>query len=326
MNSQLTSPIRTIVMTGATRGLGRAAAIKLLGDAPDVHLVVIARAESATAVQDLRHTSGNPHVSCVTADLSSLVSIRAAATVIKDELDRKVLPPLTGFIGNAGVQLLHATDASADGIEATFAVNVLANYAFVEELRDHFTGSARIVFTTSDTHFGDFKHNMAMVPAPRWRDPVALSAPGTADKADGAVAGRTAYSTSKLGLIYLTHALAARLLTGTKVFSFNPGLVPGTGLVRDSGAISRLAFRRIMPLMTLTPYARSVKMSGADLANAAIGPITAESGAYINGAQVEQSSPESYNPDRENALWNELTRLAHLLPAGRATSAEADHS
>lgn len=325
MNTQLTSPTRTIVMTGATRGLGKAAAIKLLGDAPEVHLVVIARAEPATAVEDLRHASGNPHVSCVTADLSSLASIRAAATEIKAELDRKVLPPLSGFIGNAGVQLLRATDASADGIEATFAVNVLANYAFVEELREYFTTSARIVFTTSDTHFGDFKHNMDLVPAPQWRDPIALSAPGTADNADGAVAGRTAYSTSKLGLIYLTHALATRLPTGTEVFSFNPGLVPGTGLVRDSGAISRFAFRRIMPLMTFTPYARSLKVSAADLANAAIGPITAHSGAYINGTQVEKSSPGSYNPDRENALWNELTRLAHVIPAGTTTSTRADH-
>lgn len=326
MNNQLISPTRSMVMTGATRGLGKVAAIKLLRQAPEVHLVVIARNGAAAVVQELRQASGNPHVSAVTADLTSLASIRAAATEIKDQLDRKVLPPLTGFIGNAGLQLLRATDASADGIEATFAVNVLANYVFVEELRERFTASARIVFTTSDTHFGDFKHNMGMVPAPRWRDPKALAGPGTADKADGAVAGRTAYSTSKLALIYLTHALATRLPAGIKVYSFNPGLVPGTGLVRDSGAISRFAFRRIMPLLTVTPYARSVKVSGADLAHAAINPLAADSGAYLNGAQAQRSSAQSYDLNRENALWDELTHLAHPSPSATPTApAHADH-
>jgi NAD(P)-dependent dehydrogenase (short-subunit alcohol dehydrogenase family) len=303
---------RAIVMTGATRGFGHVAAIKLLADAPDVQLVVITRSDSATTVAELSEASGNQHVSGVMADLSSLDSIRAAATTIKSDLARKELPPLAGFIGNAGLQLLRATDATVDGIEATFAVNVLANYVFVEELREHFTVPARIVLTTSDTHFGDFKHNMGLVAAPHWRDPSDLSAPGTGENPDSAVAGRTAYSTSKLGLIYLTHALAQRLPAGVDAFSFNPGLVPGTGLVRDSGPISRFAFRRIMPVMTLTPYARSLKVSSTDLAAAAIGPITAGTGSYINGANVEPSSSQSTDANREDALWEELTRLAHI--------------
>ncbi|MDQ6805871.1 MAG: SDR family NAD(P)-dependent oxidoreductase [Actinomycetota bacterium] len=298
-------------MTGATRGLGEVAAIKLLTDAPDVHLVLIARSDGANVAQELRERSANAHVSSVQADLSSLDSIRKASAEIKQDLDLEVLPPLSGFIGNAGLQLLRATDASSDGTEQTFAVNVLANYVFVDELRGHFRAPARIVLTTSDTHFGDFSHNMGMVPAPKWRDPARLAAPGSAENASSAVAGRTAYSTSKLAVIYLTHALARQLPPGVETFAFNPGLVPGTGLVRDSGAISRFAFRRIMPVMTLTPYARSLKVSGADLAAAAIGPVAAESGSYINGNKIERSSPESYDPAREDTLWDELTRLTH---------------
>ena len=119
----------------------------------------------------------------------------------------------------------------------------------------------------------------------------------------------TAYSTSKLSLIYLVHGLARRLPAGIAVFSFNPGLVPGTGLVRDSGAVTRFLFRRVLPIMTLTPFARTRANSGADLAAAATGPLTAESGSYINGAKIERSSPESYDPGREDALWDELTQL-----------------
>ncbi len=97
---------------------------------------------------------------------------------------------------------------------------------------------------------------------------------------------------------------------GVEIFSFNPGLVPGTGLQRDAGAITRFAFNRIMPIMTLTPYARSMKVSGADLAAAAIGPAPGPSGSYINGKTVEPSSPASYDPEREDALWDELERIA----------------
>ncbi len=218
--------------------------------------------------------------------------------------------PADRVIGNAGLQLLRATDRTADGVETTFAVNVLANLVFVEELRQHFKPPARIVLTTSDTHFGDFRHNQGMVPAPKWREPAALATPGTADKPDGAVAGRTAYSTSKLAVIYLVHAFARQLPAGIEIFSFNPGLVPGTGLVRDSGAITRFMFRGLMPVMTLTPYARTRSKSGADLAAAAYGPIDAASGSYLNGSKVEPSSPESYDPAREDALWRELTRLS----------------
>ena len=45
-----------------------------------------------------------------------------------------------------------------------------------------------------------------------------------------------------------------------------------------------------------------MKISGADLAAAAIGPEPGPSGAYINGAAVEPSAPASYDPEREDAL------------------------
>jgi NAD(P)-dependent dehydrogenase (short-subunit alcohol dehydrogenase family) len=310
MSNRVITPTRTIAMTGATHGIGNVAATKLLQDAPDVHLVAVARPGAGDVAEALRQASGNPNVSMVTADLASLDSLRAAAAALRGQLDRRALPPLAGFVGNAGLQLTRASDATVDGIEATFAVNVLANHVLIDELRAHFTPPARIVITTSDTHFGDFRHNMGMVPAPRWREPRELSTPGTAVKPDRAAAGRTAYSTSKLAVIYLVHALARRLPTGVEVFSFNPGFVPGTGLARDAGAITRFAAGRILPLMTLTPYARSLTVSGADLAAAAIGPVAAVSGAYVNGTAVERSSAESYDLDREEALWEELTRLA----------------
>jgi NAD(P)-dependent dehydrogenase (short-subunit alcohol dehydrogenase family) len=308
-----TTAVRTIVMTGVTRGLGKVAAMKLLRAAPDVHLVVVARSHGSTLAEELREQSGNPHVSATMADLASLDSTRAAAAGLIDDLGRETLPPLAGFVGNAGLQLVTATQATVDGIEATFAVNVLANHVLIDALREQFRPPARIVLTTSDTHFGDFSHTLGMVPAPRWEDPSRLATPGGAENAQTAAGGRTAYSTSKLAVIYLVHALARRLPPQIDAFSFNPGLVPGTGLVRDAGPLSRFAFRWLMPALTITPYARSLEVSGADLAAAAIGPAVGESGSYVNGNRVERSSPESYDTDREDALWDELMRLGGRL-------------
>jgi hypothetical protein len=94
---------------------------------------------------------------------------------IRDRLDRGELPPLRGFVGNAGMQYPNALTEGPDGFESTFAVNVLANHLFVRLLEDRFVAPARIVITASDT---DFRHNMGMVPGPFWWSPEALARTG----------------------------------------------------------------------------------------------------------------------------------------------------
>ncbi|GAA1093935.1 MULTISPECIES: hypothetical protein [Streptomyces violaceusniger group] len=116
----------------------------------------------------------------------------------------------------------NALTESPDGYEATFAVNVLANHLFVRVLQDHFAAPARIVITVSDTHFGDFKHNMGMVPGPVWNSPDVLARPGAFAKPSGTAGGRTAYSTSKLAAIHLVHEYARRLPAGLDAIAYNP--------------------------------------------------------------------------------------------------------
>jgi hypothetical protein len=112
-----------------------------------------------------------------------------------------------------------------------------------------------------------------------------------------------------LAVIYLVHALSRRLPRRLGVYSFNPGLVPGTGLARDRDALSRAAWRSIMPIMTLTPCAISARRAGRLLADAAAGPRPGESGAYIDRGSPRDSSPESYNQSREEQLWEAAERL-----------------
>lgn len=293
----------TIVMTGASRGIGNVAAVRMLRDDADLHLVVTTRGTGDDLVAQLGRDSGNRNVSWVDAELSSLASVRAAAGEIVNRLGTGTLPPLTGFVGNAGLQVTSANRSTGDGIETTFAVNVLANHLFLRLLTDSFTTPARVVITTSDTHFGDFRHNMGMVPAPQWRSPRDLMVPGTTAATDTLTAGRTAYSTSKLAVIHLVHEFARRLPAGVDIYAWNPGFVPGTGLARDASAVQRFAMKRILPLLTLTPLSVSATTAGQHLAELMRRENPAPSGAYLSLGTEEPSSAESYDTGREQDLW-----------------------
>lgn len=298
----------TLVMTGATRGIGRIAAERILAADPDVHLVVVARGDSGAALAaDLR--SGGRHVSAVPADLGSLASVHAAAGQIVEKIHVGDLPPLTGFVGNAGIQHTDALTVGADGLEATFTVNVLANHVFVRAFTDHFEPGSRVTITVSDTHFGDLKHNMGMVPGPVWRDPHDLAQPGAFRRPSTTTAGRTAYSTSKLAAIYLVHEYARRLPATVATVGYNPGFVPGTGLARNADPLSRFMMARIMPLMARTPLATSQDDAGRFLADVVLGRTDAPSGSYVDKGSVERSSGESYDPARESELWAAVEAL-----------------
>lgn len=297
--------MHTIVITGASRGIGRIAAADILRRSPDTHLLVLTRGTSGAQLAEKL----GPRVSYVAADLGALDTIRAAGTEIRDRLAREELPPLRGFVGNAGMQYTNALTVSPDGFESTFAINVLANHLLIRLLQDHFTPPARVVITVSDTHFGDLRHNLGMVPAPSWRAPDLLARTGTFSAASTTAAGRTAYSTSKLAAIYLVHEHARRLPAGIDILAYNPGFVPGTDLARHANAPSRFAMRRVLPALTLTPLATTRTAAGRYLADAALGTITAPTGSYIDRHHETPSSAESYNPDRERELWETAERF-----------------
>jgi NAD(P)-dependent dehydrogenase (short-subunit alcohol dehydrogenase family) len=305
----------TIVMTGASRGIGHVAARRILRGSPDAHLLVVARGSSGARLAAELGAGGHA-VSHVEADLGSLESVRSAASEIRSRLDRAGLPPLRGFVGNAGMQYTNALTEGPDGFESTFTINVLANHLFVRLLEDRFAPPARIVITVSDTHFGDWRHNMGMVPGPAWRSPDVLARTGAFPGPDTPAGGRTAYSTSKLAAIYLVHEYARRLPGGVDVVAFNPGFVPGTDLARNAGALSRFAMRRILPLMTLSPFASGRAAAGRHLADVVLGTTEAPTGCYVDRGRVARSSPESYHPRRERELW---------AAAERFTSTDDDH-
>ncbi|WP_051580325.1 short-chain dehydrogenase [Pseudonocardia acaciae] len=289
--------------------MGRVAARRILAESPDTHLVAVAR-DAAGA----RLAFGGSSVTHVAADLGSLRGVRAAAARIRELLDAGELPPLRGFVGNAGVQYTNALTETEDGLEATFAVNVLANHLLVRALGGHFGTPARVVITVSDTHFGDLRHNLGLVPGPAWSAPEVLARPGAFARPTTATAGSTAYSTSKLAAIYLVHEYARRL-PGIDVIAYNPGFVPGTGLARNAGPLARFAMRRLLPVMARTPLATGQDAAGRHLADVVLGRTPAPTGSYVDRHRAARSSDESYHPERERELWDAAERLTASYPS-----------
>ena len=298
---------QTIVMTGASRGIGWIAAQRLLAERPGAHLVIFSRGPSRELVDQPAVLDGR--LSSIGCDLSSLPSTRDAADAVLQKLSAGGLPPLGALVCNAGVQHTNACTQTDDGFESTFAVNVLAHHLIIRRLQSALSPQGRIVVTVSDTHFGDLRHNLGMVPGPRWQPVETLARQGAFDRPSSTAAGRRAYSTSKLASIHLIHEFARRFPSGPTIVGFNPGFVPDTDLAREADVASRLVMRRIMPLLAVTPLASTPEQAGSWLASVVTGDLEAPTGAYIDRDTVQRSSAQSYDARRELEAWDAVERL-----------------
>jgi NAD(P)-dependent dehydrogenase (short-subunit alcohol dehydrogenase family) len=134
----------TILITGATGGIGNATALALARLGARVVVTGRDRDRGEAAVMALRERSGNRNVDLLLADLSAQAGVRAlAAQFLRQH------PRLDVLINNAGL-----ADAkrrlTADGIEADLAVNALAPFLLTQLLLEplHASPSARVVNVT----------------------------------------------------------------------------------------------------------------------------------------------------------------------------------
>ncbi len=127
---------RTVVISGATAGLGRAAAQRLAG--LGARVVILARDEQRgrTALAEIEAATGNANLGLVVCDVSSLESVRAAAAeLLANESAIHVL------INNAGV-LLDERLYSPEGHDLVLATNLLGPFLLTELLMDRIVASA----------------------------------------------------------------------------------------------------------------------------------------------------------------------------------------
>ena len=276
---------RVCVITGATSGIGRAAAEQLasLG----ARLVIVARdpARGAAARDEIVAATGNREVALEIADLASQRQVRElAARLLAAE------PEIHVLVNNAGLALGERR-LTEDGLEETFAVNHLAPFLLTNLLLERLRGSspARVVTVASAAHRG------AAIPF---------------DDLNGerGFSGWIAYGWTKLANILFSTELARRLDgSGVTANCLHPGVV-ATGFGREGPFLVREFQRWVGRLLLLDPK------QGADtLVWLASSPeMEGASGGYYAKRRLATPSRAAGDAAAARRLWQESERLTGL--------------
>jgi retinol dehydrogenase 14 len=283
MRKQVDLAGRVCVVTGATRGIGRATAEGLARLGATVVLTA-RRPEDGAKVS--REIAANAPVepAVIAVDLSSQASIRQAAA----ELGR-LYPHLHVLINNAGV-FTRRREITVDGLEMQFAVNHLAYFLLTNLLLDQLKAGApsRIVNVSSGAHSGaalDFEDLQG----------------------ERAYSGNRAYSQSKLANILFTYELARRLVgTGVVANCLHPGVV-ATKLLADYMGVPVAGWA-----LARTFGASPEQGAETSIYLAASPEVDRVTGKYFEGRRERRSSRQSYDEAAARRLWEVSAHLTGL--------------
>jgi len=276
---------KLFLITGATSGIGKAAAQAIAAQGGRVVIVGRNPQKTAATVAEIKQISGNPAVEYLLADLSSMQETRSLAQQFQQKFDR-----LDVLVNNAGGFFMRRQE-TVDGLEMTFALNHLSYFLLTNLLLDTLKAStpSRIVNVSSGAESGA---------KPDWDDL----------QTTRKYRGFQAYACSKRFNLYFTYELARRLEgTGVTVNAMHPGMVATSMWTNLTGPLAGL----IAPIMR-----RAMKSpeKGAETAvYLATSPeVEGVTGKYFVDMQPKYSSRASQDPEAAQRLWQiseELTRL-----------------
>jgi protochlorophyllide reductase len=301
----------SFVSTGLSSGLGGVAKRYIDVDQADLHHIMLCR--------DPEKVAYSANLSLIKCDLSSISSVKEAIAQIKKLVDDGTVPPIKFLLNNAGASFNTRTNATEDGYEATFQINVIAPFIIVRELLPYLRRAPepRVFVTGSNVHFADQEHNHGFVPPLYWNDDdvreimLPTKTGGDPDPTTS-TAGSRAYAVSKMAVLYLMYKFAADK-KDVKFIVYEPGFVPTSGLFRDIPQPGRLMFSLGSYVFRMLGWATTVPKAGKLLAQCAFDDKIFEQAnnvAYCDQGKIISSSSESYNKERQEQLWNELLKCA----------------
>jgi retinol dehydrogenase-12 len=257
------------VITGASTGIGREAAVALGRLGAKLVLVGRSRQRHRPVIADLE--SESIEFDLVEAELSDLSSIARAAGQIEERH-----PEVTVLVNNAGQG--GRRGKTADGFELAFGVNYLSHYLLTRKLLDGFikNSPARIVNLSSNAHY-DIKTFDPTVGLGRTRS----------------FTGLPEYAHSKAAMAAFTLELAHRLVeSGVKAVAVHPGLV-----ATDGWRAIPPPFRWFMTRRMLVPA-----QGALPVLQAVLNP-EAKSGSYLTPDGEKVIHPLAADPDTTRRLW-----------------------
>jgi NAD(P)-dependent dehydrogenase (short-subunit alcohol dehydrogenase family) len=268
---------QTILVTGATDGLGRALSRELatLGATVLLHGRDQARLEETRS--EIRQATGSDRLRAYRADLSSLEEVRRLAREVTGDQER-----LDVLVNNAGIAGGGPRELSADGHELRFAVNYLAPFLLTHLLLPLLRRSApsRVVNVSS---VGQVPIDFDDVMLERRYD------------------GLRAYRQSKLAQVLFTFELAERLRAdgeqGVTVNALHPATLMDTKMAIDTFG-----------------YAMSTVEDGVEATlRLAVAPeLEGVSGRYFDRLREARANPQAYDPAARRRLWDLSAALTGL--------------
>jgi NAD(P)-dependent dehydrogenase (short-subunit alcohol dehydrogenase family) len=286
MNSMTRDPksvvSRRVLITGASSGIGLAAARQLAASGAEVVMTSRDLARGTAARDQVAALAVGPEPSFLPADLSSLGSIRDLAGRLHDRFDS-----IDVLVNNAGTASGRRV-LTIDGFEKTFAVNHLAPFLLTQLLLDLLMAApaARVVNTVSETHSGQLDFGNL--------------------QGERRYSFFSAYARSKTANILLTYELARRLQgTGVTVNCFTPGPTASDfgrgmgGVVGIMGGLMRL-------------IGRSAEESARTAVHLATAPeMEGVTGQYFFHGKPARSKPITYDHEVAARLWSISDQLTN---------------
>jgi NAD(P)-dependent dehydrogenase (short-subunit alcohol dehydrogenase family) len=270
----MTTP-RTILVTGATDGLGRALAGRLARDGEGLILHGRDAERLARVAAELDATAQAPPVRTVVADLADLAQVRRLAEDVRGATDR-----LDVLVSNAGIGSGEPDGrerrTSADGYELRFAVNFLAGLLLTLELLPLLRASApaRVVNVASLGQYPlDFDDLML----------------------ERGYSGSRAYAQSKLAQIMSGFEFADRVPASEVTFnSLHPATYMPTKMVLEE--IGR-------HVDSIEDGVASTYMLVSDPA------LAGTTGAFFDRTREARANEQAYDPEARAELWRRATEL-----------------
>jgi len=272
---------KTCLVTGATSGIGRAAAIELARRGARLVLVARDPTRAESTLAEIVDRSGNRETSVIYGDLSSFAAVRKVAADYLASNRR-----LDVLVNNAGL-VMDRREVTVDGLETTLAVNHYAPFLLTTLLLDRLRASApaRVVTVSSMGHKFAGRMDVERLEPARFR-------------------GMQVYCISKLCNVLFTRELARRTEgSGVVAFSVHPGNV-ATRFGQNTGGILNWG-SRLIARMRRTPE----KGAETVVYLCATDGVERHSGEYFFDCRAIPTSRQGQDRDLARRLWMASERV-----------------
>jgi NAD(P)-dependent dehydrogenase (short-subunit alcohol dehydrogenase family) len=273
---------KTVVITGATSGIGEVAAMRLAEQGARIVFTARDQARAGDTMAALKKANPRTDHALHMGDLSTLAEMKRVA----GELARE--PQIDVLINNAGA-LFNKRQETADGLEMTFALNHMAYFVVTNLLLGKLKAGARVVTVASNAHrgakldFDDLQSRKSYI-------------------------GFPVYARSKLCNILFNRELARRIAgSGVTANALHPGFV-ATRFGDNSGGLMRTVLKVAKPIGAIAP-----EEGAKTIIYLASSPEVADvSGEYYYECKPNTPTAEARNDEDARKLWEISESIAGI--------------